>query len=197
VPFERLDAVRRGIEGVGLGLVLARDLVRHLGGVLRVASTPGAGSTFSVELETTQPAAVDRGPRLMSDMKPRSYLEPKRVLYVEDIAMNIRLVEDMLRQRPNVELVPSTLGEAALSLATEHRPDLVLLDLHLPDIGGAEVLARLKAHDATRDIPVVILTADATGRHTDEILDAGAVAFLTKPVAIRELLRTLDSILGD
>jgi CheY-like chemotaxis protein len=83
------------------------------------------------------------------------------------------------------------LGQLGLELAHRHQPDLILLDLHLPDIPGEEVLARLKLNEMTRNIPVVILSADAT-RDQEPLLTAGARAFVTKPIAIRNLLEALD-----
>jgi len=87
-------------------------------------------------------------------------------------------------------LVEANLG---IELALEHRPDLVLLDLHLPDLGGAEVLARLRADERTKDLPVVILSADATVRTPEPLLEAGAQAYLTKPIGVRELLEVVDT----
>lgn len=89
------------------------------------------------------------------------------------------------------------LGRLGIELAHEHRPDLVLLDLHLPDLGGEEVLARLRADEATRDIPVVVLSADAARRHLDDVMSLGARTYLTKPIGVRRLLEVLDEHLAD
>lgn len=198
VPFERLDAGQSGIEGTGLGLVLARHLTETMDGTLGVTSTVGSGSTFSVELPTVEPAAVaDADDGHDSTVAARTYSVAKRVLYIEDMVANAKLVEQILTRRPDITLLPAMLGGIGLELAREHRPDLVLLDLHLPDLGGDEVLRRLRADPATEDIPVVILSADATPRQFDRLLAAGATAYLTKPIAVRQLLDTLDQILGE
>ena len=161
-----------------------------------MSSTPGEGSTFTVELRMGEPAAVvaaaaerDAGELVAK----RSYDGERRLLYVEDTVANIRLVEEILSARPSVRLLPAGMGSLGIELATEHRPDLVLLDLHLPDIGGDEVLARLRADERTKDIPVVVLSADATDRTPGPLLDAGAQAYLTKPIGVRDLLEVVDA----
>ena len=88
------------------------------------------------------------------------------------------------------------LGRLGLELAAEHRPDLILLDLHLPDIGGDEVLAKLRADERTKDIPVVVLSADATDRSPGPLLETGAEAYLTKPIGVRELLEVVDTFMA-
>jgi signal transduction histidine kinase len=192
-PFERLDATAH-IEGTGLGLALSRSLVEAMGGSLTVESSLGEGSTFIIELGRGEPAAVasavgDDGHAIAE----RNYDGERSVLYIEDTVANIRLVEEILSSRPSVRVLPAGMGSLGLELAAEHRPDLVLLDLHLPDLGGGEVLARLRADERTRDIPVVILSADATDGTPGPLLDAGAQAYLTKPIGVRKLLEVVDA----
>ena len=148
VPFERLDAASAGIEGTGLGLALSRTLVEAMGGRIAVSSQPGVGSTFVVTLRRAQPAAVR--PAIRSELRPdppRVYARERCLLYVEDTLTNIRLVEEILRQRPSIRVIPAMQGRLGLELARDHRPDLILLDLHLPDLPGEEVLAQLRAED--------------------------------------------------
>jgi signal transduction histidine kinase len=192
-PFERLDAGAE-VQGTGLGLALSRSLVEAMGGTLTVSSTPGEGSTFVVELARGEPAAVAASDGQDGDfLDVRSYDGERRLLYIEDTVANLRLVEEILSSRPSVRLLPAGQGSLGLELAAEHRPDLVLLDLHLPDIGGDEVLARLRADERTKHIPVVILSADATDRTPAPLLEAGAQAYLTKPIGVRELLELVDT----
>ncbi|MFI5936490.1 ATP-binding protein [Actinoplanes sp. NPDC051494] len=192
-PFERLDAGAAGFEGTGLGLSLSRHLTQSMGGRLEVSSELGKGSTFWLDLPTTDSpdagTVPDELPALPSGTRPAT------VLYVEDVMENIRLVEDMLAHRPSVTLIPAALGAAGLDLAREHVPDLILLDLHLPDMPGEDLFEQLKADPATHDIPVVALSADATTHHIERLHSAGVAAYLTKPVTIRELLATLDRLL--
>jgi signal transduction histidine kinase/AmiR/NasT family two-component response regulator len=195
-PFERLDAAQAGFEGTGLGLALSRHLTHSMGGVLDVSSLPGEGSTFWVDLPTADPATVEQAAADDAELLAlRGYPTPKRVLYVEDMVENVRLVEQILTRRPSITLIPAMLAGIALDLAREHQPDLVLLDLHLPDMTGEQLLALLRAEPATRDIPVVVLSADATQHHIEALHAAGVAAYLTKPIAVRHLLNTLDTLL--
>jgi signal transduction histidine kinase/ActR/RegA family two-component response regulator len=197
-PFERLDAARAGFEGTGLGLALSRQLVEAMGGTTGVTSTLGEGSVFWVELAITEPAAVSLKAIARDTVTTRrDYACAKTVLYVEDMVDNIRLVEQILKQRPSVTLIPAMLAGVALDLARQHHPDLVLLDLHLPDMPGEEVLARLRADPATSAIPVVVLSADATQNHNSRLTAAGADAYLTKPISVCALLETVDQALGE
>ncbi len=197
-PFERLDAAQAGIEGTGLGLALSRQLVEAMGGTTGVTSTLGEGSVFWVELAITEPAAVSQKAIARDAVTTsRAYSSAKTVLYVEDMVENVRLVEQILKQRPSVTLIPAMLAGVALDLARQHHPDLVLLDLHLPDMPGEEVLRRLRADPATSGIPVVVLSADATQAHISRLLGAGADAYLTKPISVRALLQTVDQIAGE
>ncbi|MEV4511171.1 ATP-binding protein [Dactylosporangium sp. NPDC049525] len=195
-PFERLDAAQAGIEGTGLGLALSRHLVQSMSGTLDVSSMHGRGSTFTIELPEAAAPAVVAPPVDREVLRAPAYDGPKRVLYVEDMVENVRLVEQILTHRPDITLIPAMLAGVALDLAREHRPDLVLLDLHLPDLPGEEVMRRLRAEPATSDVPVVVLSADATRPHVERLLAEGATAYLTKPIVVRELLDAVDGILA-
>ncbi|MGH9315174.1 MAG: response regulator, partial [Vicinamibacterales bacterium] len=117
------------------------------------------------------------------------------VLYVDDNRSNARLLERVLARRPGVRLSAAALGADALAAARLERPDLILLDLHLPDMHGGEVLRALKDDETTRDIPVAILSADATSGREQRLIDAGAIAYLTKPMEIARVLRLVDEAL--
>jgi len=196
VPFERLDAALSDVEGTGLGLALSRTLVEAMGGSIGVESTVGAGSRFWCELLSGEPAVVERAREEFPMLAIREYAEARKVLYIEDTVTNVRLVEEILRRRPSVHLDAAMLGALGLELARERSPDLILLDLHLPDLGGEQVLERLRADPQTRDIPVVVLSADATGRQREPLLAAGALDYLTKPIAVNALLRAVDRVLA-
>jgi CheY-like chemotaxis protein len=165
-----------------------------MGGSLDVSSVPGKGSTFWIDLPTADAVTTGHAGEDTAILARHDYPVPKRILYVEDTVENIRLVEQILTHRPSTALIPAMLAEVALDLAREHRPDLILLDLHLPDMPGEQLLALLRAEPATHDVPVVVLSADATQHHIDQLHAAGVAAYLTKPVAVRELLSTLDSL---
>ena len=192
VPFERLGAAGSGIEGIGLGLALSRNLIEAMHGTMGVESELGTGSTFHVELARGDAAEVLDTPETPAALSERVYAGPRSVLYIEDTLANVRLIESILLSRPSIELLPAMQGQLGLDLARDNHPDLVLLDIHLPDIDGEEVLARLKRDPATRSIPVVVLSADATATQSAKLVEAGASAYLTKPIDVTGLLNTLD-----
>ena len=118
------------------------------------------------------------------------------VLYIEDNASNIRLVERLIARRPGVTVRSAMTGAEGVEAAARERPDLILLDLHLPDMDGETVLARLASLPLTRHIPVAVLSADAVNAQSERLLAAGAVAYLTKPLEIARVFQLLDSRLG-
>ena len=119
----------------------------------------------------------------------------RRVHYVEDNETNVVLMRGMLAQRPQIALSVSTMGLDALAAVRIERPDLLLLDMHLPDIDGLDLLTHLKADDGTAGIPVIVLSADATPERVARALDAGAEAYLPKPLNLAELLQHVDALL--
>jgi len=192
-PFDRLDAAASGIDGTGLGLALSRRLVEAMGGRIGVRSRRGVGTTFWVELEIARPAAVDATDAATEDLLgTREYAAELRVLYVEDVVANVRLVEEIFARRPSIRLIPAMQGRLGIELARDHHPHLIFLDLHLPDIAGVDVLAALRRDAATRAIPVVILTADATRQERDRLRRLGARSYETKPIGVRRLLELVD-----
>jgi CheY-like chemotaxis protein len=118
------------------------------------------------------------------------------LLYIEDNLANLSLVETILLSRPQWRTMPALQGQIGVELAREHVPDLILLDLHLPDISGEEVLRRLRTDERTAGIPVVVITADATRSAVERLRAAGADAYLTKPLDIDEFLETLERFLS-
>ncbi|HEV3505159.1 MAG TPA: ATP-binding protein [Actinomycetes bacterium] len=197
VPFERLGNEDTGVEGAGLGLPLSRRLAEAMGGTLEVSSTVGQGSRFWVELPQAE-GPVQRAER-QQELKETATPEPEpaaelTVLYIEDNLSNLQLVERVLSRRPGVRLISAMRPQLGLELAAEHDPDLILLDLHLPDMPGQEVLRRLRAEPRTAQVPVVVLSADARPTLIKELLAQGVRAFITKPLDVRELLELLDTI---
>lgn len=194
-PFERIGAEQTETEGTGLGLAHSKALAERMGGTAGVVSEVGAGSQFWIELPVAEPpdAMLDVGAGDAPTVDQGA--ATGTLLYIEDNPANIRLVERTLAQRPGVRILTAMYGRLGLELAREHRPDIVALDLHLPDLSGETVLGQLRASRRTRDIPVVILSADATPRQIDRLLAAGAHAYLTKPLDVRAFLRVVDAAL--
>jgi PAS domain S-box-containing protein len=195
-PFDRLGAESSAVEGTGLGLALCQRLVQAMNGSIGVNSTLGNGSTFWLELPPSKsPLQTLTETRAVSVSEP-SDEESRRILYIEDNFSNVTLVDQMLAERPAIELMTAMQGRVGLELARQHSPDLILLDLHLPDMPGWQVLAQLKADQLTRQIPVVVISADATAPQIKRLLSSGATAYLTKPIDISEFFRVVDEALG-
>ncbi len=196
-PFERMDAAATDVEGTGLGLALSKDLVDAMRGRLTAESVVGVGTTFTIELRRVAPEVAIKTESDDGLFDRRSYKHTKNLLYIEDAVANAKLVEKVLVRRPSIRVLPAMLGRLGFELAVDHQPDMILLDLHLPDLNGLDVLALLKSDPKTRNVPVVILSADASGRQYDEVMGAGAREFLTKPIRVNELLATVDRYLDD
>jgi signal transduction histidine kinase/DNA-binding response OmpR family regulator len=199
VPFERLDAAISRVEGTGLGLVLSKRLVEAMGGRLSVQSTLGVGTAFTIELpratvvgEPMDPKGSTANHAILYDPALKTY----DVLCIEDNLSNLRLMKVLFENRPQIVMSSSQLGREGLHMARLHPPDLILLDLDLPDIHGSEVLKELQQSAFTRDIPVVMVSADATPPQIQRMLAAGASEYLTKPIVISEFLAMLDRFLG-
>ncbi len=200
VPFERLGAEESEIEGTGIGLALSRGIVTALDGEIGAESVAGVGSTFWITL----PEAARGAKRVAAQAAP---VPPPRgddlvgpgihtILYVEDQDLNLRLVERILQARPEYRLLTAMQGGLGLDLAREHRPDLILLDLNLPDMSGDEVLRRLKEDPNMRRIPVIMVSADAMGDRIQQMLALGASGYLTKPYRVSEFLSLLAETLA-
>jgi len=203
-PFDRLDAGHTDVEGTGIGLTLSKSLAEAMGGTLSAESVPGQGSTFSLDLPRVE-GPVERYERMqpvpstVTVQPPNGNIAPgerHKVLYIEDNPSNLRLIERILARRGDVDVVSAMQGRFGIELARQHHPSLILLDLHLPDINGEEVLRRLVDDPLTSSIPVVMVTADATAGQVQRLLSAGASAYLTKPLDVARLLGLLDEMLA-
>ncbi|HWL91294.1 MAG TPA: PAS domain S-box protein [Actinomycetota bacterium] len=192
-PFERLGAEETGIEGTGLGLALTKPLAEAMGGALSVVSEAGKGSTFSVELASAVDGQEVGDVISQNDLPAQAIVStPRTILYVEDNLSNLKLMERVLARRVGITLLSAMQGSMGVTLARDHRPELILLDLNLPDMRGEEVLARLHSDPATADLPVVVISADATSGQRARLIEAGARDFITKPFNVDRLLQLID-----
>lgn len=198
LPFERLAAARAGAEGTGLGLTLSRRLVEAMAGAIGVERTAkGEGTVFFVELpltETPVGAGVLRADDAMLQLQSGD-MPDATVVYVEDNVANVDLLKRVLARVGKVVLVPAMQGRLGIELATQHQPDLILLDLHLPDLDGEEVLRRLRRDGRTAHIPVIVLSADATASRRERLYAKGADEYLTKPLDLPVFVDTVRRLL--
>jgi PAS domain S-box-containing protein len=190
MPFERLGAEKSSVEGTGLGLALCKGMMEAMGGRIGIESVVGQGTTAWLELPVTSALApLDQ----QGTSIPLEQVVRHKVLLIEDNLANQNLIEHIFAEQPHIQLLAALQGSVGLELAQQHHPALILLDAHLPDISGHEVLQQLKADSRTVAIPVVVVSADATPSQVERLNAAGAVAYLTKPLNIPEFMQVVDS----
>lgn len=197
--FERLDAVRSGVEGAGLGLALSKHLMDAMGGEIGLDSEVGVGSTFWLRLPRAEAPAVPGRGELLAPPLPGDSLPPARlrkVLYIEDNPVNVLLMEAMLARLPGLLMLSAPLPLLGLQMVADERPDLILLDIQLPGMDGYEVLRRLRLLEAGRQVPVIAVSANAMAHDVEHGLAAGFVRYLTKPLDMQELLVAVEAALA-
>jgi len=195
-PFNRFGAESEGIEGTGIGLTIVKALVEGMGGSVAVSSTPGEGTLFEVTLATATdgPGAIATPEAADSTLAPWS--EPRReragqILYIEDNQVNVLLVEELVKTVSGLAITSEATGRAGVARAKALMPDLVLIDLQLPDFDGFEVLRRLRAEASTTAIPCIALSANAMPEDIERGLAAGFADYWTKPIDFAAFLTAL------
>ena len=194
-PFQRLGAEFTKVEGTGIGLALCKRLLNAMDGEIGHQDAKPHGSIFWVDL----PIAEDRPSRepklFRTDNCARARAGGFSMLYVEDNHLNLQLVEYVVASLPKVTLHSAPTGSLGLDLAMSQRPDIVLLDLNLPDMSGIEVLGRLKGKPETGAIPVIALTASAMPEDVMRGTEAGFFRYLTKPLNFDAFMEAIDAAL--
>jgi signal transduction histidine kinase/CheY-like chemotaxis protein len=189
-PFNRLGAERSGVQGTGIGLVVTRRLVELMQGRLTVRSTPGRGTTFYLSLPLVpEEASTAAEPEAAG---PKA----KRILYAEDNPSNVELLRQVLSLRPQWALSVARNGAEALRAIGAERFDLLLLDMHLGDMTGLELVDAMARLPHAQGVPRIALSADAMPERVQAARSSGIGVYLTKPIDVAALLRCLDDQLA-
>ena len=197
-PFERVGAEKLQIEGTGLGLAVVKKIIEVLGGNVGVESILGEGSVFWIDI----PEKRNPEKRNENELEQNHELLPKNntgtILYIEDNSSNFELIHQILiSYRPNIRLFNSITGFNAVELTKDLKPDLILLDLNLPDISGYEVVRNLRLNSETNSTPIIVLTADIAIRQYENLLKESVLEYMTKPLDIPKFLLEVDKVLKE
>lgn len=197
-PFNRLGAETKEIEGTGIGLTISKTLVELMKGSIGFESKEGVGSTFWIELPKAKDAVTSES-KVSSDedIKLETEKESARtILYIEDNPSNLRLVQQIFSKIENINLLSAPTPGIGLELAEVHVPDMILLDLNLPEMDGFTVLKKLRSSPWGATIPVVAVSANAMDRDIERGKKAGFDDYLTKPLDIQRFLHVVYHTLG-
>lgn len=196
-PFCRLGAENSNIEGTGIGLTICQHLIEEMSGHIGVESTQGVGSTFWIELPLDQHYKEEPHTTLIADMEQTDFAEIKGyILYIEDNSENANLMKAALNTMDEVKLEIVGDAEMGITTAIQTKPDLILMDIRLPGMNGIEALKELRRHDETRTIPVIAITSNAMPSQVKNGLEAGFLAYLTKPFNVAELINMVSDVLS-
>jgi len=197
-PFSRLEADNTAVEGTGIGLVITKNLVELMGGSIGVESTPNKGSSFWFNIPNTNMVPKQNTQILQETHTPLPVLQQEfSALYIEDNPANLRLVTQLLSRRSNIHMWSAPEPLLGLELAYEHHPDFILLDINLPGMSGFEVLKHLRKRKNTKNTPIIAISANAMPNDIKKGMAAGFYDYITKPIDVNLLLRTIEKILDE
>ncbi|HEY3376460.1 MAG TPA: PAS domain S-box protein, partial [Armatimonadota bacterium] len=194
-PFNRLGQETGAVEGTGIGLVVAKQLVELMGGSIGAESSVGVGSEFWIELMADvepQLAFEEESPSPAVPLQALQSARRRTLLYIEDNPANMKLVEQLIARRPDLRLLTAVTAGLGIALARSSQPEMILMDINLPDISGIDAMKILHADPSTAHIPIVALSANAMPRDIEKGMEAGFFQYLTKPIKVSEFMETLN-----
>jgi len=192
MPFERMGAELTDIKGTGIGLTITQRLINMMGGTVGAESTVGKGSNFWIELVLSDEKSItpsEPAPIKRTICKTQQGIN---IIYVEDDPINAHLMSVIIKDMTNHHLVIARTGKEGLNLILQQLPDLVILDLGLPDMDGFEILECLRAHPQSKKIPAIAMTAKAMMDDAERGKKAGFDDYIVKPARAAELLKSIE-----
>ncbi len=201
-PFQRLGSNTLDVEGTGIGLALTRNLVTAMNGEIGFKSVLGTGTTFWIDLplaaalsaDAATPGKLKAAADAGAERNGEAGLE-RSILYIEDNPANVLLMEQIAK-RMSIRFLTAHNAEIGIDLAASQQPELIVMDIDLPQMSGFEALAQLKQYPETATIPVIALSANAMPKDVARGLDAGFLSYHTKPIDVEEIIQTIRQILN-
>ncbi len=185
LPFERLGIESSEIEGTGIGLTISQRLVNLMGGTIYFESVLGEGSSFCVELPASEPPLISEYDAVHPhESFKASGKQNKVILYIEDNLANLNLVRRIFENRENTIFLQALTAIEGLRLAHTHQPDVILMDINLPEMNGIEAFKKLQESNKTKNIPVLAVSADAMDQDKERAKRLGFREYITKPIDI-------------
>jgi len=193
IPFNRLDADKKAIEGTGVGLALCKNIVTLMNGKIGIESTPGKGSCFWIEF----PCDVSVAPEVvMNKIQTSSYKDHPVIVYIEDDDANAQLMKRiMAMHHPEVEFLHSNTAEIGMRLIRERAPDIIFMDINLPGMSGSEARKMIAADPNSAHMPVIAVSADAMQQSINARLQEGFIEYITKPLDVKQIVELTDNLL--
>jgi len=197
-PFQRFYTNNANIEGTGIGLTISKQLIELMSGSIGFESTQDKGSNFYIDLP------LSNNPIAQKEFKNNTKTHPnnktsnklKKILYIEDVIVNIKLVGHILSLRKNISFLSATQALEGIEIAKSEIPDLILMDLRLPDMDGITAYKKLQSINEVKNIPVIALTANAMDGEAEKALGLGFKDYITKPFDIEKFLKIIDKFLS-